>query len=184
MRVVEHESEGFVWAWSSERLLTPQEVESQFNSFTAEESALFERICANLPSGRDYMETRLQQYGWTAEMFNKAREFQPQPLPSPVPYFERPWWCYENSFQHAEKTGLLYVEGIGISPNGPMVHAWNSTDGTDVLDYTWPQQHLNRYFGIIYDVAWIKENWPIPGGMLGYLHEYTQQGKQLNYRLI
>lgn len=184
MRIIEHKSEGFIWAKSTVPFNTPQQVEQHFNSYTDEERLVFDRICDDLPTGRQYMEIHWQEYGWTEEMLARASEFSAKQLQEPVPYFDRPWWCFENSYHHAEQKGLLYVEGIGISPNGPMVHAWNSTDGTDVIDYTWPWQHKNKYFGIVYDLTWMKKYWPIPGGILGYLHEYTQEGKKLNCRLI
>lgn len=184
MRIIEHKSEGFIWAKSTVPFNTPQQVEQHFNSYTDEERLVFDRICDDLPTGRQYMEIHWQEYGWTEEMLARASEFSAKQLQEPVPYFDPPWWCFENSYHHAEQKGLLYVEGIGISPNGPMVHAWNSTDGTDVIDYTWPWQHKNKYFGIVYDLTWMKKYWPIPGGILGYLHEYTQEGKKLNCRLI
>ena len=113
-----------------------------------------------------YIAERLNEYGWTEEMLARADYFVPVKLPTPVPYFERPWCCFENSFNHAEQTGLLYVEGIAVSPSGISIHAWNSTNGSDVIDYTWPYQHVNKYFGIIFPIKWVKKHYSTPGGIL------------------
>lgn len=117
------------------------------------------------------MKENASEYGWTEEVLADATMFVPQELPRPVPYFKKPWHCFENSFEHARKTGLLYVEGLAINPTGPQIHAWNSTDGTDVIDLTWPFQHVNKYFGLVFDVEKLTmAGYPF-GAYFGHLYD-------------
>ncbi|MEK7134568.1 MAG: hypothetical protein AAB819_02495 [Patescibacteria group bacterium] len=145
---------------------SPQGVEDSFNTLSGDELEQFRKVCVNLVDPQKYIAERLNEYGWTEEMLARADYFVPVKLPTPVPYFERPWCCFENSFNHAEQTGLLYVEGIAVSPSGISIHAWNSTNGSDVIDYTWPYQHVNKYFGIIFPIKWVKKHYSTPGGIL------------------
>jgi len=105
-------------------------------------------------------------------MFERAKIYTPRELPRPVSYFREPWQCFKNSYQFAKDTGVQYVEGIAVAPFGAMPHAWCSIDGTDVLDLTWPYQHVNKYFGIQLDPAWMEKN-DVPWGFLGYLYNYN-----------
>ncbi len=171
------EREGYSWLASGTPFTTPKQVEIAYGALSGEQRELFERICRRLPSAEQYVRDRSAEYGWDEDLIAEAKVFTPKPLATPVPYFDPPWHCFENSFSHAEQHNLLYVEGIAINPSGPQIHAWNSTDGTDVLDYTWPYQHVNHYFGIVFPLEWMKKNWPARGGILAHLYEEAKAGK-------
>ncbi len=171
MKIFEFTAQGRSWLGSENFHTAPGVIDEFYASLQGEERELFERICNGLPCAKAYMEEHSNEYGWTKEMLAEAKVYIPAKLPRPVPYFEKPWCCYENSFQYAEEKGLRYVEGIAINPTGVQLHAWNSTDGVDVLDYTWPFQHVNKYFGIEWDIEWLKKHGYTSGGFVGYLYE-------------
>ncbi len=78
--------------------------------------------------------------------------------------------CFENAAQKARETNeeLQYVEGLALSPLGPMLHAWNAR-GDEVFDFTWPCQHLVRYYGIPFSVSFLDEIGHKNGCVFGYL---------------
>lgn len=174
-------SEDQEWLTSDEDFRTPQQIERAYLGLEGEQRKLFEEICHGLPAADEYARAHASKYGWDESVFELARTFVPQQFQHPVPYFERHWHCFESSFIYAEQTGLFYVEGLAINPSGAQIHAWNSTDGTDVLDYTWPHQHVNRYFGIVFDVEKMKKYWPVPGAILAYR---KQESKGIDLRLV
>ena len=173
MNFFENVAGGYSWIGSETRFTIPQDVEKAYDSLDDAERKLFKKVCAGMPAVEDFVRKNAAGYGWDERLLSLARNMRAKELPRPVPYFNPPWACFENSFKHAQKTGLLYVEGVAANPSGIMIHAWNSTDGTDVLDFTWPHQHVNQYFGIVFDVQWMLRHSPIPGGILVYLHQET-----------
>lgn len=72
--------------------------------------------------------------------------------------------CYVRSLVHARKFPdmLLYAEGLCasfITASPEVMHAWNVTIGKGwVFDSTWPMSHWNQYFGIVFDLDWVKKN--------------------------
>lgn len=167
---------GYSWIGSETGFTTPHDVEKAYDNLDGAGHELFKKVCAGMPTVEDFVRENAIGYGWDERLLGLARTMHAKKLPRPVPYFNPPWTCFENSFKHAQKTGLLYVEGVAVNPSGVMVQAWNSTDGTDVLDFTWPHQHVNKYFGIVFDVQWMLHHSPIPGGILGYLQQETLKG--------
>jgi len=155
------------------RARNPGRIERLYHSLEGENLALFRRACASIPEPRQFMEEHAAEFGWDADMVAKARAFTPRPLPSPVRYFPKPWHCYENCLAKAEAEGIFYCEGLVIGPGGPTIHAWNSTDGRNVIDLGWPCQHLNKYFGLVFD---LKEHADLIG-TLGNLYHYAQQNR-------
>jgi hypothetical protein len=153
------------------RTRTPGRIEKLFCSLEGEERELFRRACANLPCPKEFMREHAATFGWDAGMVEKARIFTPRPLPQPVSYFPWSWHCYDNCLRLAREEGLLYVEGLVIGPGGPTIHAWNSTDGFNVIDRGWPCQHLNKYLGFIFDLQ--KHRDMI--GKIGGLYEYANR---------
>lgn len=147
---------------------TPQEIEQIYASLRGEALALFQSVCAEMPSVDVYTKENAEKYRLPKEFFDVARVFTAQALPYPIEYFPELWMCHSNSFEHAQKTGCMYVEGIAISPAGPMLHTWNSTDGNNVLDFTWPSQELNRYYGAVLDIEELKKAGYHSGGILGH----------------
>ncbi len=133
--------------------------------------ALFRRACANVPDPRRFMQEHGAVFGWDGEIVAKARVFTPRPLPSPVRYFSKPWHCYDNCLAKAES--IYYCEGLVIGPGGPTIHAWNSTDGWNVIDLGWPCQHLNKYLGFVLD---LKEHAEIIG-TFGWFYHFAQQNR-------
>ena len=152
------------WIRFTTRPGSPYEVERYFDSLVGQEKIRFEEVCKNLPDPRqclwDMIEAR-----HTAALMQYGQLFVPKTHVRPVPYFQKSWHCYENSFRHADANNLFYVEGMAVNPSGAAFHAWNTTDGTDVIDLTWPYQHVNRYFGAIFPVPFVKERI----GNLGFL---------------
>jgi hypothetical protein len=58
---------------------------------------------------------------------------------------------------------MQYAEGLSWSfpehlHEVPLWHAWNVNPKGGVIDLTWPTSHWNEYFGIIFDLKWVKEN--------------------------
>jgi hypothetical protein len=177
MSIFEKSFYGYSWIYSNVPVETPGQVERMYASLTGAELALFERVCAGLPCPKAFIEKFAAAYGWPPEMIASCKIFTPSPLPHPVIY-SSPWNCFENSFHTAESEGLLYVEGLAISPMGPDAHAWNSADGNDVIDRTWPCQHLNRYFGKALDLDTVRRAVAgDTGGLVGHLYRNAQQGR-------
>ena len=166
---------GRSWAGFLEIPRTPPAMEKIFDSLQGSELKAFRNICAALPCPKEYLLQNIDEYGWNDVMIGRASLFIPVELPRPIPYFPRYWRCFENSFAYAKKHGLKYIEGLAVNPTGIQVHAWMSRDGTDVLDYTWPYQHLNRYFGIEFDTEELAENGFPNGGLLGHYHKELQE---------
>lgn len=179
MRIFEVVENGVQWIgcenFGPRESVTPRAIEQFYDSLCGGQRALFERVCAALPCPKACMEHEFASYGWSREMLDSARLFVPAKLERPVPYFEKTWSCFENSFHYAEKYGLLYVEGLAVNPSGIQLHAWNSITGHDVFDYTWPYQHVNKYFGLIFEVEWLKKHWPAPGGILPHLFDEAKE---------
>jgi hypothetical protein len=141
------------WIESYNGWRTPGRIEKLYCSLEGEDQALFRRICASLPCPKQFMIEHAAEFGWDDGMIERARIFIPRPLPTPVNYFSKPWHCYENCYHKARAEGIYYVEGLMIGPAAPIIHAWNSTDGKNVIDLGQPLQHLNKYFGMIFDTA-------------------------------
>ncbi len=171
MRIFEIVKNGRSWLRSPVFHSHPGEIEKLYCSLTFAEQTLLQKVCRGMPDPEEYMQLHFREYGWNEDLLAQATKYSPLRLRPPVQYFARPWRCYENSFNHAVETGLLYVEGIVVNPAGIQVHAWNSHDGTDVVDYSLPFQHVNRYFGIEFDVHVMEEIGQAPGGILGRLYE-------------
>ena len=171
-----YEEDGYQWAGSDKPFETPYEAEVDTQQLDQKAAELFNQVCDQLPSAEGYIKQYAERFGWRPELIECGKTYRTSALPLPVKYFEPFWWCFENSFLHAKTTGLLYVEGIVVTPTGSFVHAWNSSDD-NVLDYTYPLQHLNSYFGIAFEVELIEKYWPMSGGLLGYLYEEVKTGK-------
>lgn len=92
--------------------------------------------------------------------------------------------CFSMSFLVAQKNpNFLYTEGIGIPITGkPMLHAWNicKEDGK-VYDFTWPGSHLCRYYGIIFEIEWIRNNCLTKGAVLHHLSWKHNEKAVLRY---
>jgi hypothetical protein len=59
--------------------------------------------------------------------------------------------CFINADAFAFKEKGVYVEGLVLSPGWSKLihHAWITTDGTDAIEVTWPEQaDVCHYFGI------------------------------------
>ncbi len=147
---------------------TPYEIERVYGSLQDRELELFQSVCAGLPSAEDCVRKNPDEYQLPAEVFEVARTFIPQELPKPVTYYPDFWLCYQNSILYAEAIGCMYVEGVAVSPCGPMLHAWITTNGTDVYDFTWPCQHLNRYYGVAFDPKKLREAGYPYGAIFGF----------------
>jgi hypothetical protein len=158
---------GYEWIRFYDEPTTPEALEAFFDSLAGNDRLAFDRVCADLPCPKTYMEQHAAEYGWTKDILAAAELFCPAPLPPPVKYFPTHWNCFKNSFAKAEANGLIYVEGLAISPTGPQIHAWNSTNGRDVIDLTWPCQHLNKYFGINLVPGKLRQIYEIPWAILG-----------------
>ncbi len=173
MKLFEAKMFGRSWVGTddAQRTRTPGRIEKFYGSLVGAERELFRRVCANLPDPKEFMREFAPVFGWDAEMVEKARVFTPRPLPNPVEYFPWSWHCYDNCLRRAREEGLLYVEGLVIGPGGPTIHAWNSTDGFNVIDLGWPCQHLNKYMGFIFDLKQHKE-------LIGFLGELFERAKR------
>ncbi len=175
MKLFENKFYGRSWIESCRGWRTPGWIEKLYCSLEGEDLALFRRISASLPCPREFMIEHAADFGWDDELIAKARIFSPRPLPNPVPYFQKSWHCYENSYLKAQAEGIFYVEGLMIGPAAPIIHAWNSTDGKNVIDLGQPFQHLNKYFGIVIDSRPPLGDPDCCAGVLGWTQYYMQQ---------
>ncbi len=157
---------------------TPQWVEGYYDRLVGSELELFERVCKQLPCAKEYLVAHADEFGWDEEMIARASIFTPSELPRPVPYYPKYWHCYENSFAYAEKTGCKYIEGLAVGPAGALIHAWCSTNGKDLIDYTWPYQHVNKYFGMELKISKMRDNGYPFGAVLGHLWADTKKKLQ------
>jgi len=172
-KLFEYELFGRRWIETDDPAMarTPGRIEKLFHRLGPEDLALLRRACASIPGPREFMRAHFAAFGWDAAMVEKARVFSPRPLPQPVEYFPKPWHCYENSRDKAEAEGIFYCEGLVLTPSGPIIHAWNSTDGTNVIDLSYPCQHLNKYLGFVFD---LKRDAELVGS-LGWMLHYAQE---------
>ncbi len=110
---------------------------------------------------------------WVSLLLKHGRNFEAGNLPQEefVRGFKEEdlhsWCCFYNTASMARKYGLQYAEGFAVSPSGPMLHAWNVQAGK-AIDYTWPATHLNRYFGMIFDLDWLDQIGCPDGGVFYY----------------
>ena len=178
MKLFERKDAHGSWLGCREFEWTPHWVEGYYDRLEGHELELFERICKELPCAKEYLIAHADEFGWGQEVIAQASIFTPSKLPRPVPYYPKYWHCYENSFAYAEEKGYKYVEGLAISPAGAQIHAWCSTDGKDVIDYTWPYQHCNKYFGIVFDITKMRANGFPFGAVLGHLWDETKKKRQ------
>ena len=173
MKIFENKFFGHTWIESRDPWGTPGKIEKMYHSFAGEDLALFRRVCAGLPCPKQLMIEYGDLFGWNEEMIAEARIFTPRPLPSPVHYFQKTRDCYENCYHKSRAEGILYVEGLMICPAGPIIHAWNSTDGHNVIDLGEPCQHLNRYFGMVFDTRLPLDHPDCRVGSLGWAQHYA-----------
>lgn len=162
-----------------EHVCTPRSLAEIYDTLDPESVSKLQKVCKQLPCAREYMIAHADEYGWDAPMIEKATIYTARELPRPIEYFHEFNRCWQNSFAYAERTGVRYVEGLAISPAGAFLHAWNSTDGEDVLDFSWPCQQYNKYFGFDFDIEWMRENGFREGGLVLHHQEMYTQGKKL-----
>lgn len=63
---------------------------------------------------------------------------------------------YWPAMQYAEGLCWRFPDDIG---RPPLWHVWNIHPiSGGVYDLTWPMSHWNEYFGIVFDLQWVKEN--------------------------
>lgn len=122
-----------------------------------------------MPSAEFFLESHPHLYTWGSIVRRYGREYTASDRGRYDPP-EKPWSCFETASEKARATDeeLQYVEGLALSPFGPALHAWN-VNGDDVFDFTWPCQHLNRYFGIVFDLAFLEEIGHKHGCVFGYM---------------
>lgn len=135
---------------------TPDTFDNSLRQATGSSKIALEAVHASMPTAQAYLEARRKQFLWSGTVLEFGQEFladEGEPWQCRLP-----WRCYENAYNLAEGSGgrVHYVEGICLSPFGGMLHAWGVCDGK-VLDYTWPAPHFNRYFGVVFDIEFLKE---------------------------
>jgi hypothetical protein len=157
---------GITWASFNRPPDTPAEAERWYQELDGYDVERLNLICAKLPSAAAIFAALGLGRFFPADLAARFRTFVPKRQKRPVPYFERPWCCFENSFRLAQARGLLYIEGLAVNPSFVQVHAWNSRDGSDVLDLTWPRQDLNSYYGVALDPAEVEREVGAPGGLI------------------
>lgn len=171
LQITEVQDYGYQWFAFNESPESPEQIEAFYSTLQGDELAIFNRVCSGLPEAETFSDAHPEMFPWTKKMRDKVRTFRPGKRPPNYDFFRPAWCCYENSFRLAEEIGALYCEGVTISPTGPQIHAWVSLEGDDVLDLTWPSQHLNRYFGASFDVPLLKANGITNGGFIARVME-------------
>lgn len=178
MELFEVIEDGHRWLGSRNFHTDPARLEDFFDRLEGEAKALFDRVCAELPCPKEHLAAKWDDYGWDPCILHEGTLFKPARLKRPIPFYEKHWCCFENSFAFAEKYDYSYVEGIAINPSGIQIHAWVTTDGEDVLDYTWPLQHVNKYFGVPLNIEYLKGKGVTQGGLLAHVTKWHQEKKQ------
>lgn len=133
---------------------------------------IFLDVSKNLPEAEDYIRKYKDRYGWNDGFISQCSKFEPQELPRPFLYDEPFWQCFDNARSRALYEDYYYIEGIVITPTGAYLHAWNSKDGIDVFDFTYPAQECNRYFGVA-----LKVEEKGAYGLVAYLEKETRSGE-------
>jgi hypothetical protein len=169
MEMIFFEENGRRWLGTDEGMKSPYDFE-RIISAQPDLYRFFHHFSQTLPSAQTYVQQNKEYFGWTDWLLSQCSEFVAAPLMRPIRYDEPFWQCFENARARALVAGLYYVEGVVVTPTGVFVHAWNSTDGQDVLDYTYPAQECNSYFGVALNVGE-----KIPYGWLGFLFEETKE---------
>ena len=171
MEVSYFEENGQRWLGTDEEMKSPYD----FEQLVAQQPDLykfFHRFSSALPKADEYIKEYKESFGWNDWLIEQCSIFTASALLRPIRYDEPYWWCYGNARARALSTGVHYVEGLAVTPTGAFLHAWNSSDGQNVLDYTYPAQELNTYFGVV-----IKVGETIPYGWLGHLYDETIKGE-------
>ena len=171
MEVSYFEENGQRWLGTDEEMKSPYD----FERLVAHQPDLykfFHRFSCCQPKAVDYIQLHKECFGWSDWLIAQCSVFRALPLQRPIRYDAPYWQCYENSRTRALVTDVHYVEGLVVTPTGAFLHAWNSSNGEDVLDYTYPAQECNTYFGVALSVGE-----KIPFGWLGHLYHETIHSK-------
>ncbi len=101
--------------------------------------------------------------------------------------FSRGNCCGMAYLVHQEIPEMAYAEGLAWAfpahiNSGPLWHGWNVNPRGSAIDYTWPTSHWNEYFGIVFDLDWVRENCVAKSGIF-YQECWPQNEERVRHYL-
>ena len=112
-------------------------------------------------------------------LLKHGRFYVPQPLPKP---YQRGSLrrCFDNAYQSALRSAgrLRYVEGLAVSGETPVHHAWCVDDAGRVIDRTWDPPAI-AYFGVVVPLARVKLSRSPRQQCLSFLDDWPNDYKAL-----